>query len=204
MSMKQLFTRATCVGLLLAATATGASANLLANPGFETGDLTGWLPLNLSGSATITVQTPINGPSGPGTHAAFMNNQSEALGLTLKQSTPAHSAAPGTVFWSFDLKLAQASAGGVFFVQVFAEQAGGGVIGGSALLGNYTPASWTAFSGSFVAPANTDFLTIQFMANTGAVTGSVSSMYVDNVDLNQGSVVPTRSSTWGRIKALYH
>jgi hypothetical protein len=204
MPMRQLFTRATCVGLLLAASVTAASAaNLLTNPGFETGDLTGWLALNLSGSASITVQSPDNGPSAAGTHNAFMDNRSEALGMTLKQSTPAGSAVGGTVYYSFDLKLGQAANGGVFFVQVFAEKAGGGVIGGSTLLGNYTPANWTRFSGSFVAPANTDFLTIQFMANTGAVTGSVSSMHVDNVDLNQGGVVSAQPTSWGRMKALY-
>jgi hypothetical protein len=204
MSMRQLFTRATCVGLLLAVTATGAAAaNLLTNPGFETGDLTGWLVFGVSGGSGVTVQSPDNGPSAPGTHNAFMDNHAEAVGLTLKQSTPPGSAAPGTVFYSFDLKLGQAANGGVFFVQVFAEKAGGGVIGGSNLLGNYTPANWTTYQGSFVAPANTDFLTIQFMANTGAVIGSISSMHVDNVDLNQGSIVPAQSTSWGRMKALY-
>jgi hypothetical protein len=132
-----------------------------------------------------------------------MDNQAMALGLTLKQSTPPGSAIAGTVFYSFDLKLGQAANGGVFFVEIFAEQVGGGVIGGSGLLGNYTPAGWTTFQGSFVAPANTDFLTIQFMANTGAVGGSVSSMHVDNVDLHQAPVVPVESPSWEGMKALY-
>jgi len=190
--------------LLLAATATAASsANLLTNPGFESGDLTGWSVFGISGLSNVSVQSPDNGPSAPGTHNAFMDNHAEAMGLTLKQSTAPGSAVPGTVFYSFDLKLGQAANGGVFFVQVFAEKAGGGVVGGSNLLGNYSPANWTTYQGSFVAPANTDFLTIQFMANTGAVVGSISSMHVDNVDLNQGSVVPAQSTSWGRMKALY-
>jgi hypothetical protein len=204
MTMKRLFTRATCVGLLLAATVTAASAaNLLTNPGFETGDLTGWLVFGVSANSGVTVQSPDNGPAAPGTHNAFMDNRAEAMGLTLKQSTAPGSAGPGTVYYSFDLKLGQAANGGVFFVQVFAEKAGGGVIGGSNLLGNYSPANWTTYQGSFEAPANTDFLTIQFMANTGAVIGSVSSMHVDNVDLNQGGAVPAQSTSWGRMKALY-
>lgn len=179
-----------------------ASANLLTNPNFETGDLTGWLALQTSGSATITVQTPDNGPSGAGTHNAFLNNQGEALGLTLQQTTPAGSASPGTVFYSFDLKLGEAANGGVFFVEIFAQNAAGAVIGNAGLLGNFTPANWTTISGSFVAPPNTDHLTIQFEAVTGAVTGSKSSMRVDNVDLNQG-VVPVAPSTWSSVKALY-
>jgi hypothetical protein len=204
MSLRQLFTRVVCVGALLAVTATGAAAaNILTNPGFESGDLTGWLVFGLGSSSTVTVQSPDNGPAAAGTHNAFMDNQAMALGLTLKQSTPAGSAVPGTVFYSFDLKVGQAAAGGVFFVEIFAERSGVGIIGGSGLLGNYAPADWTTFQGSFVAPANTDFLTIQFMANTGAVVGSVSSMHVDNVSLDQGTVTPSSSQSWGRIKSLY-
>jgi hypothetical protein len=132
-----------------------------------------------------------------------MDNQAEAVGLTLKQSTPAGSAVPGEVFYSFDLKLDQADAGGVLFVEMFAEQAGGGVIGGSGLLGPLFPwGAWTTYSGSFVAPANTDFVTIQFMANTGANVGSNCRAHVDNVSLDQGST-SVEATNWGGIKALY-
>ena len=205
MSMKQRFTSATCVALLLAATVTAASAaNLLTNPGFETGDLTGWQVFQGSANAFVTVQSPDNGPALPGTHNAFISNQAEAGGLTLAQTTPNGSAVPGTVYYSFDLKLGQAANGGVFFVEIFAQNAAGGVIShGPGLLGNYTPANWTTFTGSFVAPANTDHLTIQFEAPTGAVVGTISTMHVDNVDLNQGSVVSAQSTSWGRMKALY-
>ena len=84
-----------------------------------------------------------------------------------------------------------------------AEQSGVGIVGTSGLLGNYSPAAWTHYSGSFTAPAGTDFLSIQFMANTGAVTGSVSTMYIDNVSLVQPGVIPTQETTWGGIKDLY-
>ena len=204
MSIQQLFSRVACVGLLLAVTGTAASAaNLVTNPGFETGDLTGWQVFGLSGLSSVTVQSPDNGPAAPGTHNAFMDNRAEALGLTLKQSTAPGSATGGTVYYSFDLKLGQAANGGVFFVQIFAEATGVGIVGTSGLLGNYTPAGWTTYSGSFMAPANTDFLSIQFMANTGAVTGSVSSMHVDNVDMHQDIVVPVEPTNWGGVKALF-
>jgi hypothetical protein len=192
------------VGLLLAVSVTGASAaNLITNPGFESGDLTGWQVFGLSGLSTVTVQSPDNGPAAPGTHNAFMDNQAMALGLTLKQSTAPGSATGGTVYYSFDLKLGQAANGGVFFVQIFAEASGIGIVGGSGLLGNYAPAGWMTYSGSFVAPANTDFLSMQFMANTGAVLGSVSSMHVDNVDLHQDVVVPVEPTNWSGVKALF-
>lgn len=196
----------TCAIAVLALLFTGvgdASAqNLLVNPGFETGDLTGWQVFGLSGSSTVTVASPDNGPSAPGTHHALLDNQAEALALTIKQSTGAATAGAGVVNYSFDLKLVQAALGGVFFVEIFAEQANGGVIGGSGVLGNFTPANWTTFSGSFVAPANTDFLTIQLSAITGANVGGSSVMQVDNVVLGQAPVA-TEETGWGVIKAMY-
>ena len=192
---------------LLALASVGAvddasAQNLVLNPGFETGDLTHWEVYGQTPNSDVFVQSDDNGPSEPGTHNAFMDNHAEGLGLTLKQSTPPGSAAPGPVFYSFDLKLGEQANSGVFFVEVFAEQEGGGVIGSSGLMGNYDPADWTAYEGAFEAPDGTDFLTIQFMANTGAVEGAVSSMHVDNVNLNCGAT-PTKSLSWGSTKALY-
>jgi hypothetical protein len=77
------------------------------------------------------------------------------------------------------------------------------VIGNAGLLGNFAPAAWTTYSGSFTAPANTDHLTIQFEAPTGAVIGSVSSMLVDNVLLTQDPPTPVENASWGRVKGLY-
>ena len=179
------------------------AANLLVNPGFETGDLTGWQVFGASPSSSVTIQSPDNGPSAPGTHNAFMDNQAEAVGLVLKQSTDPGSASEGDVDYSFDLKLIQADLGGVFFVQIFAEQSGVGIVGGTGLMGPYWPwNAWETFSGSFVAPAGTDFLTIQFTATTGATTGSTCLMHVDNVVLDQGTV-PVEDASWGGVKALF-
>lgn len=192
-----------CVATLLVATATAATAaNILTNPGFESGDLTGWQVFGISGSSNVTVVSPDNGPSAPGTHHAFMDNRATGLGLTLKQTTAPGTAMGGVVFDSFDLKLGRAELGGAFFVQVFAEKSGTGIVGTSGLLGNYAAAGWNTYQGSFVAPAGTDFLSIQFMANTGANIGSVSTMLVDNVSLDQG-ITPAAPSTWGRVKSLY-
>jgi hypothetical protein len=177
--------------------------NLLSNPGFETGDLTGWLVFGLSPNSSVTVLTGDNGPSAPGTHNAFLDNQGEALALVLKQSTPAGSAIPGSVLYSFDLKLDQADVGGVLFVNIFAEQANGGVIGGSGLMGPFWPWNgWTTYSGSFQAPANTDFLTIQIEAVTGANVESSCRAHADNVVLDQGTVLAEEMS-WSGIKSLY-
>lgn len=197
---------ASSLSLLALTLAAGpvAAANLLGNPDFESGALAPWAGVGgLGPNATITVLATDNGPSAPGTHHAFIDNRAEANGLTMAQTTPLGSAMPGTVHYSFDLKVDSAANGGVFFVEIFAQNAVGAVIGNAGLLGNFAPAAWTNYNGSFVAPAGTDHLTIQFEANTGAVTGSVSSMRVDNVDLHQDTVTPAEGSTWGRVKGLY-
>jgi hypothetical protein len=180
-----------------------SAQNLLVNPGFEDGNLTGWVLAGESGSSSVSVVAD-NGPTEIGTNAAFLDNQAEAVGLTMKQTTAPGSGGDGTVYYSFDLKLGQAALGGVFFVEIFAEQIGVGIVGGSGLLGNYAPADWTNFSGQFEAPVGTDFFTIQFTAVTGATVGSTSTMYVDNVDLNQGGSVPTGTKSVGTLKAIHN
>ena len=195
---------AVCLLALPLTVGQASAANLLVNPDFETGSLAPWAGVGgLGPNATITVLTPDNGPTAPGTHHAFLDNRAEANGLTMAQTTPLGSAVPGVVHYSFDLKVGTAANGGVFFVEIFAQNAVGAVIGTAGLLGNYSPATWTTYGGSFVAPPNTDHLTIQFEAPTGAVAGSVSSMRVDNVDLHQDVPTPTDPFTWGRVKGLY-
>ena len=190
--------------LTLGLTAGDASAqNLLVNPDFESGDLTGWVLAGESGSSAVSVVAD-NGPSEAGSNAAFLNNQAEALGLLLKQTTETGAAIAGNTAYSFDLKLDQADAGGVVFVQIFAEQEGVGIIGGSGLMGPFWPwNAWTTYTGSFMAPAGTDFLTIQVMANTGAAVGSNCVARVDNVILEGQGVVATEAASWSNVKALY-
>ncbi|MBE0567886.1 MAG: hypothetical protein IH621_18170 [Krumholzibacteria bacterium] len=190
--------------LALAGAARDVSAqNILENPGFETGDLTGWLVFGESPNSSAVVQVGDNGPSAPGTHNAFLDNRAEAVGLVLKQSTIPGTAAGGDVEYSFDLKLDQADAGGVVFAQVFAEAEGLGIVGGSGLLGPLWAWQWTTYAGSFTAPANTNFLTIQITATTGATTGSTCVLHVDNVSLEQPGVIPAETTTWSALNALY-
>jgi hypothetical protein len=194
-----------CILTALTLTLAGGALadNLLVNGDFETGDLTGWLVFGQSPSSDATVLSGDNGTSGPGTHNALLDNQAEALALLLKQSTEAGSGIPGATQYAFDLKLDQADLGGVVFVNIFAEQAGGGVIGGSGLQGPFWAwNTWTPYSGSFVAPAGTDFLTIQIEAVTGATTGTNCIVHVDNVVLDQGTVA-NETMAWGGIKSLF-
>ena len=71
-------------------------------------------------------------------------------------------------------------------------------------MGPFWAWEWTQFDGSFVAPANTDFLTIQFVATTGAAAGTNCVAHVDNVYLSQsGPPVPAESVNWSDTKAMY-
>jgi len=192
-----------CSVLCLAIAGAAIADNLLVNGDFETGDFTGWVVLGESPSSMGSVLSGDNGPSLPGTNNAYLSNEAEALALLLKQSTEAGSGVPGACVYSIDLKLDQADVGGVLFVNIFAEQAGGGVIGGSGLLGPLWPwNTWTTFSGSFSAPAGTDFLTIQVEAVTGAASGTNCKVHVDNVVLDQGTV-GNEMLTFGAVKTLF-
>jgi hypothetical protein len=184
---------------------SGASAqNILTNPGFESGDLTGWVVAGSNSVATVAVQSPDNGPALPGTHNAFLENHGEALGLTLKQTTAPGSAAGGQVDYSFDLKLDQADVGGVLFAEIFAEKEGVGIVGGSGLMGPFWPwNAWATFTGSFASPAGTDFMTIQFVAVTGAAIGTSCVAHVDNVSLEVQSIIANEVTSWGDMKALF-
>ncbi len=197
-----------CLVAVLAISLVGAddasAQNLMTNGDFETGDLTGWLVYGQSANSDVTIESGDNGPSQPGMYNAYLGNNAEAMGLTLKQSTEAGSASAGTAYYAFDLLLDQADVGGVLFVEFFAEQAGGGVIGGSGLMGPLWAWEWAHFEGTFEAPAGTDFLTIQIMANTGAAAGTNCLAHADNVYLSQeGGSVPSESSTLDQVKALY-
>jgi hypothetical protein len=188
--------------LVFAVAASASAQNIVANPGFETGDLTSWEVAGGNANAFVTVVAD-NGPSAPGTSCAFLQNFSEAVGLTMKQPTAVGSAGEGTCYYSFDLKLGQAELGGVFFVEIFAEQEGVGIIGTSGLLGNFAPADWTNIQGNFATPIGTDFLTIQFTAVTGAVVGGSSTMYVDNVSLDYRGTIPAPEMSFGAMKAQH-
>ena len=187
-----------CAAAFVLAVSQASAVNLIQNPGFETGDFTSWLVLG----ATGTVQTPDNGPTAAGTQNAFLDNQTPAANLALQQTTaPASVGAGVLVSYSFDLKGGISANGGVLFVHIFDQNSVGAVIGQpTGLLGPYFPSSssWTTITGSFTTLANTDHLTIEIDATTGAAAGSIEQMHVDNVQLNVAAIPePTTLSLVG-------
>jgi hypothetical protein len=181
---------ASLAGLLIGNSAF--AANLILNPGFSSGDLTSWTPLNSGPGATISV-IPTGG--NPGDYA-WLNNTLVPNNLALAQTTANGSAVGAglTVNYSFDLLGGNQANGGVDFIHIWDENSVGGVISqGPGLLGPYFPSAsgWTTYTGSFTTVAGSDHLGIEFDATTGAATGSVDQMGIDNVVL---SLVPEPTS----------
>lgn len=194
-TMKTIVGMTGIAGLLIGSQAF--AANLILNPGFETGDATDWLELGTGSGASISVLSGNNGPSAPGSFSAFMNNTIPANNLALQQSTALGDAVPGVVDYSFDMEGNTSLNGGVLFVHIWDINSTGGVIDqGPGLLGPYFPVttSWTTISGSFTAPANVNHFEIEFDCTTGAATGSAEAVYIDNVSLTQSVPEPASFS----------
>jgi hypothetical protein len=184
-------TKMTIIGLTsLAGLLIGNSVfatNLILNPGFETGNTTGWSVLGASdGSAYVNVLSPNNGPSAPGIYDAYMYNVIPAANLALQQSTALGSAVPGLVNYSFDLKVDSSLVGGVVFIHLWDINSTGGVIDqGPGLKGPYFNTAWQTYTGSWTAPAGVDHFEIEIDCTTGAGSGSAEAIEIDNVSLTQ-------------------
>lgn len=182
-AIKTITFTASLAGFLLGNTTL--AQNLILNPGFDTGDLTDWTPINATSGATVSVLPTGGNP----TDYAWLNNTLEGYNLALSQTTANGSVVGAgiTVNYSFDLLGGNQAAGGVDFIHIFDENASGGVISqGPGLLGPYFPSAsgWTTYSGSFTTVAGSDHLYIEFDATTGANAGSMDQMGVDNVSLS--------------------
>lgn len=198
LTFKTLILTAGLIGFLTGTTTL--AQNLILNPGFSTGDLTDWTPLNAETGATISV----NPTGGNPTDYAWLDNTVEAYNLALSQTTPNGSVVGAgiTVDYSFDLLGGNQAAGGVDFIHIFDENASGGVISqGPGLLGPYFPSAsgWTTYTGSFTTVAGSDHLYIEFDATTGANAGSTDQMGIDNVIL---TAVPAPEPTTLSLVAM--
>lgn len=194
-----------CIFSVLALALTLAPAyaqNLVVNPGFESGDLTGWEVVGETAEATVSVQSSDNGPSEPGTHHALLDNRAtEFHQLTLRTSTAPGSVGPGTFEFSADIKTGEVVGDTGLEVVLHFEQAGGGVIQ-TYDYGFYAPVGWFTFSNSFDIPENADFVTIEFIAFT-TFGKHLTSMLLDNVSFVVVKPTAVTSKSWGDVKARY-
>lgn len=187
-SMSLSFRSALPAALLLAASAASAQ-NLLANPGAETGDLSGWA---IGGSASVRVD---NGSFNPGINPfeggfAFVGGNGAFGSLTQTVAVAAGSAVANVSFWEQGLN--QGSSSDHAYVSLSFVDGANTVLQTVA-----TPAvdshlgSWTQYSGSFAIPTGTT--KIAYTMNFVRVAGSDLDGYIDNNSLTV-SAVPEPSS----------
>lgn len=179
---------------------TAAITDLIVNGGFETGDFSGWTQESGGNPQSITMQTPFAGSFS----ANLFNNNPSANLLKQLEVGKGQVTAGQEVTVSLNYR-GTATAGGVFFVELFSIDGGGGVtkteiLGGAPLFPNgdaniWTPVSFTTTAG----PDVTNGLTLQLNAACGADAGCVADYYIDNISLTAdvaGSVVPLPAGLW--------
>lgn len=169
---------------LVAAAGTTSAQELTINGGFEAGDTSGWQEFP---SATSTFN--VTGDSASGAFAAELFNDTEASGAVVKQANIGIGQVnPGDeIQISFKVK-GSFAAGGVAFAEFFTELDGGGtssseLLSGGPILVNsiqdYQQFDFTVFAG----PDTSGGVSLQFVAATGAVTGSTAVLFIDDVSV---------------------
>ena len=174
------------------AAGSALAADVAVNGGFETGDFTGWTDF-LSPDASIVSDSPF-----AGSFNAKIDNQNDTGVAALMKGANfgAGTLTPGADvevrFWA----RGSAGPGGVHFAELFSEVSGGGVskteiLGGAPLF----PTSDTVWQeyifNTTLGPDVSGGVTLQFNAATGAVSGSFSTLEIDNVSVD---VVPEPGS----------
>lgn len=122
-----------------------------------------------------------------GSFAANLNNTTEGANTNVQQQTPFGSVSAGTNYTLSFWAQGQYGVGGIGQAQVAFMNSGGGILAGYPQFINIpASANYQLFSQSYTAPAGSSAFFIAFNAVTGAVTGSTSHLYIDDVAL--GSV----------------
>jgi hypothetical protein len=173
--------RLLCTGVVVFNVHQASAANLLQNPGFETGTLSSWTVTGSGFGVGVAVRTPDNGPSAAGTHSAFLSNLVMSTTLGLQQTTAVGSVHPGLVSFSFDLENLLSANGGAILIDVWDMNSAGVIIDQGVGLPLNAPvdSTWHAYSGSYTAPAGTDHLKVELD------TTYLEALRVDNVTLSQ-------------------
>ncbi|MEL7449772.1 MAG: carbohydrate binding domain-containing protein [Pseudomonadota bacterium] len=184
--------------MLCSAGAMASGVDIAINGGAESGDFMGWDTFDNGGTVEITTDNPsggvyaieLNGSGGPFNPVA--KNANIGIGVIT----------PGAeVTVSFDIR-GSASAGGVFFAEIFSELAGGGVsqaeiLGGGPLFPDADSSVWTSYSfTTTVGPDVSGGISIQFAAICGAVPGCVSNYFVDNLVVKTAAPIPVPAAVW--------
>ena len=173
---------------------SASAANIAMNGDFETGDTSSWQSLP-SASSTFVV----TGDAQEGSFAGQLTNTAMGSAAIIKQpNLGIGQIAPGDSIEITFFAKGSGVNGGVQFAEVFSEISGGGtsssqILGGAPLFltDTYTEYTFTTTAGSDISGG----FTLQFNAATGAVQGSASEMFVDNVQITNLSAVPEPTSS---------
>lgn len=190
MNGKTLSTSIIALGVAAGTAMAGGNIELTNNGDFETGDTSGWDTSFLTGTQTFN----ITGDAASGSFAGELANFDEGVAGVVKQANIGIGIVnPGDeITISFKAK-GDFLNGGVLFAELFSELDGGGtsaseILGGGPLFvaseADYQMFMFTAFAGPDVSGG----ITLQFNAATGAVPGSLSLAFIDDVSV---SVIPT-------------
>jgi hypothetical protein len=195
----------TMLSAAILATATTAQAvvqDIAVNGGFETGDFTGWEQSEGGGTQTISTTNPSSG-----TYSAYSSVPVRTAGAppvdnVLKNANLGAGSltalAPITVTW--DMRGELTGDGGVVFIELFSELAGGGtskaeIFGGAPLnpTAGWSSYSWNTTLGSDVSGG----VTLQLKTSCGPVVGCGVDAYFDNITITTDlAPVPVPAAAW--------
>ncbi len=194
LTMKPIATALTLAGSLAAGQAL--AADVAVNGDFEAASLAGWSNFD---PALFTLES--SSPQEGNFNGKFTNTNDGGSAVIAKQAN----LAAGLLTPNADITVSfyargSAANGGVHFAELFSELDGGGVskselLGGAPLF----PASdtvWQFYSfDTTLGPDVSGGVTLQFAAVTGAVSGSVSILEIDDVQVNTAvSAIPEPAS----------
>lgn len=183
--MKRLEAILAVAVLAVGATCGSASATqILNNTSFETAPTVPPTPNDwqYNGQAVRDSSNPHTG-----SYDAYLDNTTEASNSNVLQQTAFGSVTPNTVYTLGLYSEATYGVGGIGQAQLEFMNSSGGVIATDFLPNLPSSATYTYSSGSFTAPPNSSAAFVLIGAITGAISGSTSQVYVDDVTLTSAS-----------------
>ena len=194
--------------LLCTGAAQAGFQDIAINGGFETGTFNdgtpdaSWQVFNNNGTSAITSVNPSSGTYAANLNVPVRSQTDPAADPLIKNANlGAGLLTPGssiTVTW--DMRGSLEGAGGVIFVELFSELAGGGTSKAEIYTGGplaptaaWTPYSWTTTLG----PDVNGGATLQLKASCGPVEGCGVDAYFDNVTISTDvAAVPVPAAVW--------